>query len=85
MAAALVPALKSADLADARAGLRPKSPDDLPLIGRSRVVPGLIYATGHYRNGVLLAPLTADLVRRLALDPGASTRPELEPSRCGIL
>jgi hypothetical protein len=34
---------------------------------------------------VLLAPLTADLVRRLALDPGASTRPELEPSRCGIL
>jgi glycine oxidase len=85
MAAALVPALKSADLADARAGLRPKSPDDLPLIGRSRVVPGLIYATGHYRNGVLLSPLTAEIVRRLALDPAARTRPELEPSRFGRL
>jgi glycine oxidase len=70
MAAALVPALKSADLA---------------LIGRSRVVPGLIYATGHYRNGVLLAPLTAEIVRRLALDPAAATRPELEPSRFGHL
>jgi glycine oxidase len=85
MAASLVPALKTADLADARAGLRPKSPDDLPLVGRSRAMPGLLYATGHYRNGVLLAPLTAELVRRLALDPGASTRSELEPSRCGAL
>ena len=85
MAAALVPALKSADLADARAGLRPKSPDDLPLIGRSRVMPGLIYATGHYRNGVLLAPLTAEIVRRLAKDPAAATRPELDPSRFGHL
>ena len=72
MAVALVPALKTADLADARAGLRPKSPDDLPLIGRSRAVPGLIYATGHYRNGVLLAPLTAELVRRLVAGPTAS-------------
>jgi glycine oxidase len=77
--------LKTADLADARAGLRPKSPDDLPLVGRSRAMPGLLYATGHYRNGVLLAPLTAELVRRLALDPGANTRSELEPSRCGAL
>jgi glycine oxidase len=84
-AVALVPALKTADLADARAGLRPRSPDDLPLVGRSRVVPGLIYATGHYRNGVLLAPLTADLVRRLALDPAAVPPPVLEPSRCGHL
>ena len=80
-----MPALKIADLADARAGLRPKSPDDLPIIGRSRVVPGLIYATGHYRNGVLLAPLTAELVRRLAKDAAAAPRPELEPSRCGHL
>jgi glycine oxidase len=85
MAVALVPALKTADLADARAGLRPKSPDDLPLIGRSRAVSGLIYATGHYRNGVLLAPLTAELVRRLALDPAAATIGALDPARCGTL
>ena len=85
MAIELVPELKQAELVDARAGLRPKGPDDLPLVGRSRVVPGLIYATGHYRNGVLLAPLTADLVRRLALDPQADTRDALEPSRWGTL
>jgi glycine oxidase len=81
----LVPALKQAELVDARAGLRPKAPEELPLVGRSRVVPGLIYATGHYRNGVLLTPLTADLVRRLALDPRAGTRDALEPSRWGTL
>lgn len=84
-AVALVPALATADLAEARAGLRPKSPDDLPLIGRSRAVPGLIYATGHYRNGVLLAPLTAALVRRLVLEPAAVPPPALDPSRFGDL
>jgi glycine oxidase len=83
MAVALVPALKEAEIADARAGLRPKSPDDLPLVGRSQVVPGLVYATGHYRNGVLLAPLTADLVRRLVMDPAAGTIAALDPARCG--
>lgn len=84
-AVSLVPALKTADIADARAGLRPKSPDDLPLIGRSRAVPGLIYATGHYRNGVLLAPLTAELIRRLVLDPAAVPPDVLDPSRFGHL
>jgi glycine oxidase len=85
MAIGLVPALAQARLVDARAGLRPKGPDDLPLVGRSRVVPGLIYATGHYRNGVLLAPLTAQLVRRLATDPNAATIAALEPSQYGNL
>ena len=81
----LVPELKRAGFVEARAGLRPKGPEDLPLVGRSRVVRGLILATGHYRNGVLLAPLTADIVRRLALDPEAGTRDALEPSRWGTL
>jgi glycine oxidase len=85
MAVELVPALERAELVDARAGLRPKGPDDLPLVGRSRVVPGLIYATGHYRNGVLLAPLTAALVKQLAMDPAAGTRDALEPARWGTL
>jgi glycine oxidase len=48
---------------EARAGLRPASDDGLPIICRaSDALPRLIYATGHYRNGVLLAPLTAQLV-----------------------
>ena len=45
-----------------RVGLRPGTPDHLPVIGWSRAIPNLMYATGHYRNGVLLAPLTAELV-----------------------
>ena len=52
----------------ARAGLRPATPDELPVIGPSTVVPNLVYATGHYRNGVLLAPLTAQLVADAMLD-----------------
>lgn len=85
MATSLVPELANAGIADMRAGLRPRGPDDLPLIGRSRVVPGLVYATAHFRNGVLLAPLTAQLVRRLVVDPAASTLPALDPGRCGHL
>jgi glycine oxidase len=85
VAAALVPALKGAAVAEMRVGLRPRGPDDLPIVGRSTAVPGLVYATAHYRNGVLLAPLTAQLVRRLVLDPVASTIAALDPGRCGRL
>jgi glycine oxidase len=45
-------------------GLRPASPDGLPVIGKA-AVEGLIYATGHYRNGILLAPITASAVRSI--------------------
>jgi glycine oxidase len=58
----LVPHAWGAAFTVARAGLRPASPDELPLIGRSTAVPALMYACGHYRNGVLLAPLTARMV-----------------------
>lgn len=85
MASALVPHLKESDLVDARAGLRPRGPDDLPLLGRSRVVPGLIYATGHYRNGVLLAPLTAQVVRQLVFDATALPVDAVRPERHGML
>ena len=64
----LVPQAWQAGFLGARVGLRPGTPDDLPIIGPSNQVPGLIYATGHYRNGVLLAPLTAKLVSDLVLD-----------------
>ena len=45
-------------------GLRPATPDGLPILGKS-AVPGVYYATGHYRNGVLLAPITATIVADL--------------------
>ena len=64
----LVPHLWQATFAGARVGLRPATTDELPIIGRSTKVPGLVYATGHYRNGVLLAPLTARAVADLVLE-----------------
>jgi glycine oxidase len=47
-----------------RAGLRPGTPDNLPVIGPGSV-DGLVWATGHYRNGVLLAPLTGETVANI--------------------
>ena len=66
----LVPNAWNASLLSARVGLRPGNPDPLPVIGWSSAVPRLMYATGHYRNGVLLAPLTAHLVADAILDGG---------------
>ncbi len=60
----MVPALVDADIVETWAGLRPGTPDDLPIIGATSVH-GLLVATGHYRNGVLLAPATAAAIRDL--------------------
>ncbi|HEX2179616.1 MAG TPA: glycine oxidase ThiO [Actinomycetota bacterium] len=54
----LLPGIREMELAEVTAGLRPGTPDNAPLLGT--VAPGLVVATGHYRNGVLLAPVTAD-------------------------
>lgn len=54
----LVPAVDEWELVECMAGLRPGSPDNGPFVGPTKV-PGLAVATGHYRNGILLAPLTA--------------------------
>lgn len=64
----ILPVAESAHFNGARVGLRPATSDGLPIIGRSRALPSLMYATGHYRNGVLLAPLTASLVADALLD-----------------
>jgi glycine oxidase len=61
---AMVPELADAEIIETWAGLRPGTPDGLPIIGKT-TVEGLIVATGHYRNGVLLAPATAAVVRDL--------------------
>jgi glycine oxidase len=73
-ALALVPGLDDAELVAVRTGLRPGSPDDLPLVGPG-VVDGLVVATGHHRNGILLTPITADAVA--AVIAGEAPPPEV--------
>ena len=80
----LAPRAWQASFKAARVGLRPACPDELPMIGRSGRLPGLVYATGHFRNGVLLAPLTAKLVADIivsATDDPALTA--IAPGRFG--
>jgi glycine oxidase len=85
-AATLVPSLANARISSVRTGLRPKGPDDLPILGRSKAVPGLIYATAHYRNGVMFAPLTVQLVGDLVFDrPADPALTDLDPARGGSL
>ncbi len=57
----LLPGVSELALVETAAGLRPGSPDNAPLLGPT-ALPGLAMATGHYRNGILLAPITADVV-----------------------
>jgi glycine oxidase len=82
----IAPQAWTAGFVGARVGLRPGTSDDLPVIGPSRVVPNLFYATGHFRNGVLLAPLTAQLVADALLDDKLdSDLAAVNPSRFGDL
>jgi len=57
----IVPGITELELAEAVAGLRPGTPDNAPVLGPSPL-PGLVLATGHFRAGVLLAPVTADVI-----------------------
>jgi glycine oxidase len=60
----VLPEIAELELAEAVAGLRPGTPDNAPVIGLG-AVEGLVLATGHFRNGILLAPITADAVAAL--------------------
>ncbi|MDE0613785.1 MAG: glycine oxidase ThiO [bacterium] len=62
---ALLPGLSEIDLVETWAGLRPGAPDNAPIIGTGD--DGIVYATGHYRNGILTAPITATAVSALVL------------------
>lgn len=85
-ATALAPGLGEASFVEARAGLRPGTADSLPFIGPSAALPGLVYACGHYRNGALLAPITARLVAdALAGDLSHPAFALVAPSRAGRL
>ena len=67
------PASPSSSWPQCVAGLRPGTPDNAPVIGPG-ALPGLVLATGHFRAGVLLAPVTADTVAALPASPGRLTR-----------
>ncbi|MGH2821185.1 MAG: glycine oxidase ThiO, partial [Actinomycetota bacterium] len=63
----LLPGVTELELVEAVAGLRPGTPDNAPLLGESGIE-GLVLATGHYRNGILLTPLTADAIGDLLVE-----------------
>ena len=76
LAANLVPDLGEARMLEAWAGLRPGTPDELPILGRTPVS-GYFVATGHFRNGILLAPVTAVLMASIirGLEPAFDIAP----------
>ncbi|MFN7164833.1 MAG: NAD(P)/FAD-dependent oxidoreductase [Hyphomonas sp.] len=67
----LCPGLANAPVAESWAGVRPGTPDQAPFIGET-VTPGLFVAAGHYRNGILLAPITAQIIAGAILGETAS-------------
>jgi glycine oxidase len=79
----LLPDVAEMELLGAIAGLRPGTPDNLPLIGPG-AIEGLLLATGHYRNGILLAPLTAEWI---AADLAGEARPHsaADPFRLSVV
>ncbi len=78
-ATGMVPALKYADVASTWAGLRPGTPDGLPVLGRLPDRDNVYVAAGHFRNGILLAPVTGRLMAQLICD--GRTEIDLHPFR----
>ncbi len=76
VAVGIAPALADAPVVDTWSNFRPASPDGEPILGEG-AVPGLLYATGHTRNGILLTPVTADAIAALVL--GRAPPVELAP------
>lgn len=64
-AAEVIPLIEDLTLIETWSGFRPATPDDLPIIGPDPDLRGLTYATGHFRNGILLAPVTAAIIAAL--------------------
>jgi glycine oxidase len=80
-----VPPSWAAGFRGARVGLRPGTPDALPVLGPSQQQPRLFYATGHYRNGVLLTPITATLMADAIVDERLDPLLEsVAPARFGL-
>jgi len=68
MALEIAPTVAGLPLVGSWAGFRPRAADGLPVLGQWDGVEGLFYATGHYRNGILLAPITGELMARAIVD-----------------
>ena len=86
MASEIAPTLYAAPLVDSWAGFRPRALDDLPVIGPDAEIKGLFYATGHFRNGILLAPITAQLLAKCVTEGFKSPLVErFLPNRFGAL
>jgi glycine oxidase len=81
----LIPALSGAEIVETWCGLRPDTPDHLPILGPTDVE-GLLIATGHFRSGILLAPITAKLMGEWILDRSVSFEWEIfSPMRFAAL
>lgn len=79
------PQIGSLALIESWAGLRPWAADGLPVLGPCAEIGGLFFATGHYRNGILLAPITADLIAGAIVDKTASPSLNIfSPDRFGV-
>ncbi len=81
MVQALTPSLQHHPVLSTWAGLRPGTKDGLPLLGQQES--GVWVASGHFRNGVLLAAQTASLLERALLDDDASALQPFSPRRFG--
>jgi glycine oxidase len=68
----MAPAVAALEVEDSGAGLRPRAADGRPVLGESADVKGLFYATGFYRNGILLAPDSGEIIADLLT--GGATR-----------
>jgi glycine oxidase len=68
MAVEMAPGIAALPEIDSWAGFRPRAKDGLPVLGSSAEVAGLFYATGHYRNGILLAPITGKVIAEMIVD-----------------
>ena len=64
----VLPAIEDLSIVESWSGLRPATRDEAPIIGPSKKIKGLIYATGHHRNGILLAPLTSSIIKNYYLN-----------------
>jgi glycine oxidase len=80
------PQVASLSLTDSWAGLRPRAADTLPVLGPCAEIGGVYYATGHYRNGILLAPITGELIAGAIVDKVFPPRFEIfSPNRFGLI
>lgn len=80
------PRISSLPMTDSWAGLRPRAADTLPVLGPCAEIEGVFYATGHYRNGILLAPITGELIARAIVDKVFPAKLKIfSPDRFGLV